>query len=382
MTRFFRPQSRDDFEIAIICALPIERNAVEALLDEEYETVDFSYGKAAGDPNVYTIGRLSNQDVILAYMPGIGMISAAAVAATLRTSFKSIKVGIVVGICGGAPTTPSGVEILLGDVIISKSVVQIDFGWQYCNKSIRKTEAEDILGRASPEIRSQVGKAEGFLVGRRLKNKTCLFSTQICAKDGFSNSVYPGPANDILYPADYRHRHRIQGSCVGDICKDQDGDVCDSAMQSTCEKLGCDRTLSAKRSRIQRAMGFVPDGTPLTAQDIQEAQKPSIHFGRMACGNQVMKSAQHRDRIAAEEKVIGFERESAGVWDYVPTLVIKSVCDYADSHENKQWQEYAAATAAACTKAFLEEWRSLHRPTQGKLRLSSYPSLGRRKGMN
>ena len=36
--------------------------------------------------------------------------------------------------------------------------------------------------------------------------------------------------------------------------------------------------------------------------------------------------------------------------------MIKGVCDYADSHKNKKWQNYAAATAAACMKAFLKEW--------------------------
>lgn len=363
-----RPPSRDGFEIAIICALAIERNAVEALLDEEYETDGFSYGKAAGDPNAYTTGRLGNQHVVLAYMPGMGMISAAAVAAGLCSSFGRIKVGIVVGICGGVPTTRSGVEILLGDVIISTSVVQIDFGRQYPNKFVRKKEVEDILGRANPEVRALVGKAEGYLVQRRLKNKTSLYCTQLCAKDGFSKSNYPGPANDILYPADYRHKYQIQGSCICGVCANQNGDVCESALQSTCEDLGCNRTLSlsTKRRRIQMAMGSGPDGTPLTSIAIQEAQKPSIHSGRMACSNQVIKSGQHRDRIAAEEDVIGFEMESAGTWDYIPTVVIKSVCDYADSHKNKQWQGYAAATAAACTKAFLEEWRSIDRPIQGK----------------
>ena len=181
MACLLRPQSRDDFEIALICALPIERNAVEVLLDEEYETDGFSYGKAAGDPNAYTTGRLGKQDVVLAYMSGMGGISAAAVASSLRSSFKSIRIGIVVGICGGVPTAASGVEVFLGDVIISTSMVQIDFGRQYPNKFIRKKEVEDVLGRSNPEIRAAIGRAEGHLVRRRLKDKTSRFSTQICS---------------------------------------------------------------------------------------------------------------------------------------------------------------------------------------------------------
>jgi nucleoside phosphorylase len=48
--------------------------------------------------------------------------------------------------------------------------------------------------------------------------------------------------------------------------------------------------------------------------------------------------------------------ESAGVWDIFPCVVIKGACDYADSHKAKAWQRYAAATAAACMKAFLGYW--------------------------
>lgn len=42
---------------------------------------------------------------------------------------------------------------------------------------------------------------------------------------------------------------------------------------------------------------------------------------------------------------------------YLPTIIVKGVCDYADSHKNKKWQKYAAVTAAACTKALLWDWR-------------------------
>ncbi|KAF5624062.1 hypothetical protein F25303_11630 [Fusarium sp. NRRL 25303] len=85
---------------------------------------------------------------------------------------------------------------------------------------------------------------------------------------------------------------------------------------------------------------------------------PAVHFGLMASGNSVMESGEDRDRIAAQEGVIEFEMEGAGVWDSFPCIVIKGACDYADSHKDKGWQRYAAATAAACTKAFLDFWVS------------------------
>ncbi|KAK3612928.1 hypothetical protein LTR22_028383, partial [Elasticomyces elasticus] len=39
--------------------------------------------------------------------------------------------------------------------------------------------------------------------------------------------------------------------------------------------------------------------------------------------------------------------------DSFPCVVIRGICDYADSHENKQWQPYAAATAACYCKELL-----------------------------
>ena len=40
--------------------------------------------------------------------------------------------------------------------------------------------------------------------------------------------------------------------------------------------------------------------------------------------------------------------------DTFPCLVIRGICDYADTHKNKHWQPYAAATAAAYAKELLE----------------------------
>ncbi|KIW79021.1 hypothetical protein Z517_08861 [Fonsecaea pedrosoi CBS 271.37] len=343
-----RPRSRDDFEIAIICALVLERNAVEALLEEEYETHGFSYGKAAGDLNAYTTGRLGNQHVVLTYMPSMGIASSAAVAANLCNSFRGIRLAITTGICGGAPKAPDGAEILLGDVIVSMSVIQIDFGRQYPNTFVRKKEIDDTLGRANPEIRAYIGKTSGHLVQERLREKIAIFSAHISATKGFSGFVYPGPENDRLYPADYRHKHRTQNCSTCGHCVEPDDGVCEAALQSSCTALGCESDLVDGRTRLERALGVSPDGRRMTSAAIQDARKPAIHTGRIASSNTVMKSGMHRDRVVAEEKVLGFEMESAGSWEYVPTIAIKGVCDYA--------------TAAACTKAMLEEWRSVQSP--------------------
>ena len=66
-----------------------------------------------------------------------------------------------------------------------------------------------------------------------------------------------------------------------------------------------------------------------------------------------MKDASVRDRLAAEKDVLCFEMEAAGLMNHFPCLVIRGICDYSDSHKNKEWQGYAAMAAAAYAKDLL-----------------------------
>ncbi|KAF3031412.1 hypothetical protein E8E11_000070 [Didymella keratinophila] len=70
--------------------------------------------------------------------------------------------------------------------------------------------------------------------------------------------------------------------------------------------------------------------------------------------NQVIKNATKRNKISnALDGVLCFEMEAARLMDTFPCLVIRGICDYADSHKNDEWQSYAAATAAAYAKELL-----------------------------
>jgi nucleoside phosphorylase len=51
--------------------------------------------------------------------------------------------------------------------------------------------------------------------------------------------------------------------------------------------------------------------------------------------------------------VLYFKIETAGLINSFPYLVVPGICNYTDSHKNKRWQPYAAATAAACAKEVL-----------------------------
>ncbi|KAK2764811.1 hypothetical protein CKAH01_15750 [Colletotrichum kahawae] len=83
---------------------------------------------------------------------------------------------------------------------------------------------------------------------------------------------------------------------------------------------------------------------------------PVVHYGLVASGNSVVKDGVSRDDIVQRlgDKCICFEMEAAGLMDNFPCLVIRGICDYADTHKNDRWQNYSAATAAALAKELLE----------------------------
>ncbi|KAK4221495.1 hypothetical protein QBC38DRAFT_429020 [Podospora fimiseda] len=85
----------------------------------------------------------------------------------------------------------------------------------------------------------------------------------------------------------------------------------------------------------------------------QQGREIVIHYGRVACGNSVVKDAQTRDSLSSDHDILCFEMESAGLMYHFPCLVIHGICDYSDSHKTKEWQPYAAMTAASYARRVL-----------------------------
>ena len=348
-----RPRDRNAFGVAIICALTLEADATIALFDEFWECAE-QYEKSHSDTNTYTIGRLGSHNVVLVHMSRMGKGSAADVAANLRSSFPQIRLTLLVGICGGVPfISHGGREVTLGDIVISTHIVQTDFGRLYPDAFIRKNTPQDSFGRPKPEIAGFLSCLQGQSVKTELENQIRVYLDGALGRDG-SKPLLPDVCEDQLFEANYRHKHQDSLYCT--VCADsinsEDG-VCEKALSSTCAELGCDRRHLITRARIQKA---ISDGN--------YSHNPIVYFGAVASGDQVIKSAEHRDRIAEQENVIAFEMEGAGLWESIPTIMVKGVCDYADSHKSKAWQLYAAATAAACAKGILRVWRPAEKQTE------------------
>ncbi|RDA90315.1 hypothetical protein CP533_0394 [Ophiocordyceps camponoti-saundersi (nom. inval.)] len=316
MAEAVRPTDRREFEVAIICALTTEADAVEALFDRYWDDEGPPYDKASGDPNAYSTGCIGRHNVVLAHMPTMGKASAAAVASNCCASFPNIKLALVVGVCGTIPFMPgTNDEIVLGDVIISDGVVQYDFGRRLPERFVRYDTLLDSLGRPNTEIRSLLAKLKGVRSQKVLRGKIISHINKL-AEDPAMKVKYPGVQHDLLFESTYRHL----------------------SVDITCEDCGCSGQL-VYRSRLK-----------------EEMPQPAVHFGLLASGDSVMMDGEERDSMARQENIIGFEMEGAGVWDRFPCIVIKGACDYADSHKPMGWQKYAAATAAACAKAFLDYW--------------------------
>ncbi|KAK5242764.1 hypothetical protein LTR20_001091 [Exophiala xenobiotica] len=107
-----------------------------------------------------------------------------------------------------------------------------------------------------------------------------------------------------------------------------------------------------------------PEGNPTCSKCVADKQIPRTrtsrtanhsiaHYGLIASANQVMRHGATREKLRQEVRPICFDMEAAGLMDGFRCLVIRGICDYADSHKNKIWQPYSALAAACYAKELL-----------------------------
>ncbi|KAL3444762.1 purine and uridine phosphorylase [Aspergillus insuetus] len=280
------------------------------MLDEVHQPLS----QSANDSNTYTLGRVGNHNIVIACLPtGIyGVISATASVVQMRFTFPQLQSALMVGIGGGAPTLDF--DIRLGDVVVSKptgtsgGVIQYDYGKTTASGEFKRVGILDkppilfLTAVAQLQAKYMVGKGQiSQIVSKTLEENPGMKAMFSC----------PGKRHDFLYHGDYDH----------------------PALNTTCAL--CDSHQVIKRDPRR------------------EGELLRVHYGLIASGNQVIKHGQTRDRLAKELGILCFEMEAAGLMDQVPCLVIRGISDYSDSHKNKDWQGYAALTAAAYAKELL-----------------------------
>ncbi|UKZ49278.1 hypothetical protein TrVGV298_003523 [Trichoderma virens] len=231
-------------------------------------------------------------------------------------TFPSIRVGLMVGIGGGIPS-----KVRLGDVVVSTpigqfpGVVQWDSGKAKDGGGFERTGAMDnppaslLTALSKLEMEYELG---GSRIPKHLESMKAKWPA-LAAKYQRSDSL-----EDVVFNADYGHVNPDAEN------KGQENERCQL----------CDGNKAVRR-------------TPTD---------PRVHYGLIASGNQVIKDAAFRDKLneSLGGSVLCIEMEAAGLINNFPCIVIRGICDYADSHKNKDWQEYAAAVAAAYAKELLE----------------------------
>ena len=275
------------------------------MLDEEHDDLESDLGD--NDENLYTLGSIGGHNVVIVCLPAgrIGNNPAAAVATQMRATFKGIRFGLMVGIGGGVPNAE--VDIRLGDVVVSQphqssgGVIQYDFG-RATPSGFKRTGSLN----SPPQI---LLAAVAAVRASELRGRSKL-SEHVSKLNHIPKFRRDNAGPDVLFEALYHH----EGEQTCDLC-------------NTCKQ---------------------------EARQPRESEEVVVHYGTIASGNQVMRDGRTRDSVSRElGGILCFEMEAAGLMNSFPCLVIRGICDYADSHKNKKWQTFAAGTAAAYAKEVL-----------------------------
>ncbi|KAM0252823.1 hypothetical protein ACHAQJ_007562 [Trichoderma viride] len=313
-----RTRTHDEYTVGWVCALSKEQTAATAMLDDRHVCLS----KPPNDPNAYTLGSIGKHNIVIACLPTgeIGTNAAAHIATWMISTFPSIKFGLMVGIGGGIPP-----KVRLGDVVVSTpvglypGVVQWDFG-----------KAEE-GGEFTPT---------GSLNNPPILLRTAL--TKLITENELSGSKIPEYLDELkqkwprLVPKYLWSESRIDPL---------------SKSHTSYNGRGSQNPSNPLKRKVEQIDGiFIVDADQRNQRDIH------VHYGLIASGNQVIKDAQFRDNLDLryDGKVLCVEMEAAGLMNNFPCIVIRGICDYADSQKNKDWQEYAAAVAAAFAKELLQ----------------------------
>ncbi|KAF3289384.1 hypothetical protein TWF970_003165 [Orbilia oligospora] len=203
--------SSDDYTIGWVCALPIEMAVAIAMLDQIHASN--SLQRHPNDYNTYTLGEIGDHNVVIACLPsgGYGVVSAATVASQMSSTFTSISSWLMVGVGGGVPDPK--IDIRLGDIVVSHSVIQYDYGktlagGRFERTGLSKTPSQALLTainklRADHEIS---------------KSRIPIFLSEMLNKNPEMRAkyIYQGQQYDFLYEADYDHPES-QDTC--DFCQ-------------------------------------------------------------------------------------------------------------------------------------------------------------------
>lgn len=306
--------SCEEYRVGWLSVIQNEILAALQFFDKELEQPP----PVLGDSNIYKCGIMGGHLVVMTWLGESeqGTDPAARASTHMKRSFPNLEICLLVGVGGGVPR-PEEEDIRLGDVVVGTPTKERSAIWQYdFGKMKENVGLVPHRYLRQPPTKMLVG-IQALKLEHHPRGNNIHETVEQKLKGMHQNHEFlrPPPETDRLYKTGFAHSDETK-SCA-QVCHD------DNLVQ-----------------RLPR-----DEGNPRT----------EVHYGEIASGNTVIKDARLRDQYAyGEHKILCFEMEAAGVVNDFECVVIRGICDYADSHKNKNWQGYASMTAACCARQLLD----------------------------
>ncbi|KAF4629121.1 hypothetical protein G7Y89_g9028 [Cudoniella acicularis] len=296
------------YRIGIICVLELEKAAMVAMLDEHHSEL----GQDEGDENNYILGKIGANNVAIASRSAgsRGSSSALAIAKHMELTFP-IQFHLLVGLGGGVWS--KSYDIRLGDVVVGNPI-----------------------GFRGGVIRwgNEMGTEEQHARGPKLQR---MKNVELA-----DSKIIQQPPPPLLFALQsVREKELVEGidftTSLSPLIRDQfqyPGTEADLLFRSTSLHKGS----KACEERCNPNM--------VICRRPRQSSTPKIHYGIIASGKS-MTCGKTRDKVARDNDAICFDTDSADLVENFSCLVIKGICNYADTHKTEAFQSYAAMTAAA-----------------------------------
>lgn len=283
----------DDIKIGIITALPKEFAAVKVMLKNAKEY--FFDGKGAG--HRFFVGEIKSANngihKVALGLCGMGNNKASIRAMSMQIHFPKIESIIMAGIAGGIPSPDdSEKHIRLGDIVVSKGIVQYDL--------VKETD-EKIICRSEPSIPSAI---------------------LLEALNSINIKEYEDIYEWKTYIDKYAVKHFKRPTCK-DILHDENGNSITHPKDESRD--GYPKVFYGKIASANTLL-----------KSYAKRQQLKKEFGVYAVEMEASGIAD-----ATWEMGTGY-------------IVIRGICDYCDDFKNDDWQEFAALSAASYVRNLIE----------------------------
>lgn len=347
----------EDVVVAVIIVVRGEIAAADLLIPDNPNKIQKTSTPVSGTSvNLCDVTKVNGGKwrVAIAYQSLPGNNHAARLVTELKYCLPNLGYVIMCGIAGAVPHEQGEFDtgVRPGDLIVSdrKGVLQYDFG---------EETVDEISGHESFQISADI-----------IKPSTSLQSivSQFRAHDGnwrvwldkkLSEPEFNKFKRPLKAPKYVRERAKQQPQTAVDISKEVS--LVGRLMRLVSPK-PVDQPKSKKPQKSASEFREYPWGTLRTSELKPSCRQVRIAGGVIGSANRVLRNPRKRDALFRSHGIMAVDMESAGIADAAAALkmeylIVRGVADFCDESKAAEWQHYAAAVAAAFTRAVISEIR-------------------------